>query len=131
MAGVLPESAARRKSGGFDRKNGYTAVDGAGPPAPLRRAIGRLGDFISASCDFKTLGAFFCNERPTVLLAKCEHPEDHAPKGGLGCAISVGRIASFISCSRERHVVSSRTFRFAGLFKPHVTCPTLRTWERP
>jgi hypothetical protein len=48
--------------------NGF-AVDGADPPAPLRRAFGRLGGFISASCDFKTLGAFFCNFVRQAMLA--------------------------------------------------------------
>jgi hypothetical protein len=58
MAGVLPESAARRKSGGFSRLHRRRASK-----EPV------LGDSISASCDFKTLGAFFCNGARQVMIA--------------------------------------------------------------
>jgi hypothetical protein len=36
-------------------------IDPADPRTHPQRAFGRVGDSISASCDFKTLGAFFCN----------------------------------------------------------------------
>ena len=48
--------------GAYEQADGWlVGVAGADPQTRVRRPCGRHGDFISASGNFNTLGAFFCN----------------------------------------------------------------------